>query len=345
MFAFVGLAVAPALGGASAAPTSSHVTAKKTPKPACKQTKKGKNRKKARCAPPKKKKKPTKKPTKTPVKKAPKKTPTRVPTATDTPTPTPTLTPTATATVTPTATPAASVSTLSVRDDLQYGYQAALFICGLPPGVTATFSPNPAAAITDPTSPLLAAAHSTLSVSTPTGTPSGAYSLALHAYYADHTGQYVQAPPGGASIQPTAVTLTVDASGQTTLTPLAAQPAVGLQNCSAVPPGFGPPPTPTPNPAGVAVIGWVSDPHPAAGELETVYGNIKVSGQPVSQVIIHTHWYFPNGIRSCDAMSGNDGTGSCSLLLGQMLPGQTVQIQLVFNYNNQQYFTYTSFTT
>jgi hypothetical protein len=89
----------------------------------------------------------------------------------------------------------------------------------------------------------------------------------------------------------------------------------------------------------------VSDPHPLAGELETITGVIHVKGQPVASVLIHTHWYFPDAVRSCDAVTGPDGSGSCSLVVERTIPNQTVLIQLIFVLNGAQYITYASFTT
>jgi hypothetical protein len=89
----------------------------------------------------------------------------------------------------------------------------------------------------------------------------------------------------------------------------------------------------------------VSNPRPSAGQLETVTGIIQVKGQPVASVLIHTHWYFPDALRSCDAVTGADGAGSCSLVVERTIPNQTVLIQLIFVFNGTQYITYASFTT
>jgi len=95
----------------------------------------------------------------------------------------------------------------------------------------------------------------------------------------------------------------------------------------------------------VSVYGAVSDSHPTAGEIETVTGVIHVQGQPAASVLIHTHWYFPDAVRSCDAVTGLDGSGSCSLVVERTIPNQTVLIQLIFVFNGAQYITYAAFTT
>ncbi len=275
------------------------------------------------------------------------KTPTPRPAApaADTPTPTPTSTPTPTPTSTSTPTPISSEASMQIRSYLATGYQAAFFVCGLPTGTAALLDPNPATSTPDPTSPVGAAAHVRLLVIASSAVPPASYSLAIYAYFKDRAGNSVDAPAGGGAIDPPALTLTIDHSRNATLTPLSTNPGVGLQSCSPIPPGFAPTPTPTPPANAVAVYASVSDPHPVAGELETVYATIQVHGQPVPSVVVHTHWYFPDALRSCDAVTGPDGVGSCSMIIERTVPNQTVVIQLTFQFNGQEFIAYTSFMT
>jgi hypothetical protein len=233
---------------------------------------------------------------------------------------------------------------LPVRADIPVGYRAGFFVCGLPTGVTAIFSPNPAPSTSDFTVATNAASHSTLDLSVPRALAAGAYPLTVFAYFEGPDGAQVAAPPGGGAIEPRAATLTVDASGNATLQATSSQPAAGFESCSPIPDGFAPQPTSTPAPNSVRVYAWVSDPHPASGESETVTGAIQVGGQPVPGVLIHTRWYQYYGIDRCDAVTGSNGEGTCSIIIERTLPSYTVRIDLTFEYNGQEYTTFTSFT-
>jgi len=346
------LAIGPSLAGASPARSTIHASAQKSKSTPCPKGKKGNKCRKTRKG--KKPKTPTRRPTatKTPRPAAPRPTATRTPTPTATPTPTPTSTPTSTPTPTvtftptPTATPTPAVSTLSVRADIAAGYRAAFLICGLPQGATAFFTPNPATSTADANAPGGAAAHSILNLVTAYGAvPPASYSLALYAYYQDPSGSQVQSPPGPGQVEPYALTLTVSSSGQTTLSTLGITPAVGLQGCSVLPPGFGPSPTATPSSSDIGYSASMSDPHPHAGELETVYGVFTVRGKGLSDVLMRAYWYFPGNVPECSTYTDTSGQASCQVTVPSTYPNQRVQVQAIFVYNGQQYVTYAYFTT
>lgn len=268
----------------------------------------------------------------------PRNTP--VPTATPTNTPTPTDTPTPTATPIPTP----GIAELQIALDMARGYTAAFTVCGLPQGVTAEFTDNPAYPVFDDTSPQGGVAKTTLTVIAPYTVTAGSYLLAVHPYFQDHAGNAVMDPPNGYALQLQSVLLTIDGSGNVTLAPSTDIAAVGNTGCSSLPPGFTASPTATPG-ASVAVSSAVSNPHPAAGAVETINGTLTVNGQPVSGVLMRSNWYLPNGaVASCDAQTDATGTASCSLTNDNPTPGFTVQIEVTFEYDGQPYTTYSSYT-
>lgn len=336
--------VMPASAGTPyARPVSRHPTPTPRRAPgACKQSKKAK---KAACAarkPKKSKKKP--KPAAKP-RATPTRTATATATATNTATATATNTPTATATATSTPTPSTfPAPSLQVRADIPAGYHAAFLACNLPSGVVATFVPNPATSTYDFTVTTGAAAHATLALSVPSTLGPGTYAMGIYAYFESDTGAQVAAPPGGGAVEPRGVQLTVGRAGNITLTARTSDPGLGVQNCSPLPAGFAPNPTPTPLPSAVKVFASVSNPHPLAGQQETVTGVIQLNGQPVSGVVIHTHWYLPFSVEGCDAVTGSNGAGSCSLFIRQTLPNYVALVELVFEFNGEAYTTYASFT-
>ncbi len=296
-------------------------------------------------------KKPT--PTRTPKPKptrTPRPTPTRTstPTATATNTPTSTSTPTVTPTVTLTPTPLPSLASLQITAYLASRYQAGLYLCGLPLGSTASFSPNPAISRDDQTSPSDGSANTVLKVSTPHGTISNTYPLVLHAFYQDPSGNNILLPPGGFTLSSKTVLLAVSPSGTTALTGSSDTVAEGNNGCSTPPAGFGPPPPPTPTPTavplGIYPTSSVSEDHPSSGDIETVYGKLWSNGMPQPGVQMHTTWYFPFGTQTCDALTDGTGTGSCSFQMNQNFPGYVVQIKVEMSFQGQTYIAYTHFT-
>lgn len=268
----------------------------------------------------------------------PRNTP--VPTSTPTNTPTPTDTPTPTATPIPTP----AIAELQIALDMARGYTVAFVACGLPQGVTAEFTDNPAYPVFDNTSPQGGVAKSTLAVVAPYTVTAGSYLLAIHPYFHDQSGAAVMDPPNGYALSLQSVLLTIDGSGDVTLAPSADIAAVGNTGCSSLPPGFNLPPAATPS-ENVSVSSAVSNPHPAAGATETIDGILKVNGQPVSGVLMRSNWYLPNGlVDSCDASTDAGGIATCSLTNTNPVPGFTVQIEVIFQYDGQQYTTYNSYT-
>lgn len=274
----------------------------------------------------------------TPAVSKPRNTP--VPTATPTNTPTPTDTPTPTATPIPTP----AISELQIGLDMERGYSVAFMVCGLPQGVTASFSDNPTYPAFDSTSPQGGIAKSTLTVVAPYTVSPGSYLLAIHPYFEDRSGNPIMDPPNGYQLLLQSVLLTIDGSGTATLAASNDVAAVGNTGCSSLPPGFAPSPAATPS-GSVSISSAVSDPHPAAGASETITGTLTVNGQPVSGVLMRSNWYLPNGVvDSCDAPTDASGSASCTLPNDNPTPGFTVQIQVTFEYNGQQYRTYSSYS-
>lgn len=290
------------------------------------------------------KKKPAKSKTKrkaTPAITKPRNTP--VPTATPTNTPKPTATPTNTPTPTATPIPTPAIGELQIALDMARGYSAAFEVCGLPRGVTAEFVDNPAYPVFENTSPQGGVARTTLTVVAPYTVTAGSYLLTIHPFFQDQSGNAVMDPPNGYALQVQSVLLTINGSGNVALAPSTDVAAVGNTGCSSLPPGFAPGPAATPS-GSVSVSSTVSDPHPAAGAAETITGALSVNGQPVSNVLMRSNWYLPNGnVASCDAPTDATGTASCSLTNDNPSPGFTVQIQVTFEYNGQQYTSYSSY--
>lgn len=264
---------------------------------------------------------------------------TPVPTATPTHTPTPTNTPTPTATPIPTP----AISELQIVLDMARGYSAAFTVCGLPAGVTSEFAGNPAYPVFDSTSPQGGVAKTTLTVVVPYTAVAGSYLLAIHPFFEDQSGNAVMYPASGYALQSQSVLLTIDGPGDASLSPSTDVAAVGNTGCSSLPPGFATATAATPS-SSVSISSGVSDPHPAAGATETIDGTLKVDGQPVSGVLMRSNWYLPNDVvASCDAPTDAAGNASCSLTNDNPVPGFTVEIQVTFEYNGQQYTTYSSY--
>jgi hypothetical protein len=309
--------------------------AKKTPikKTPAKKTHKKKSHKKKTPTPVRAKATSRPKPTATKAAKpAPTATSTLVPTATATftPTPTPTLTPTPT----PTPTPLPARAALDVSADVAAGHDVAFVVCGLPDGATASFDPNPARSF----SAAVDTAKSALTVFTPYTLASTTSLLAIHASYVDSSGTV----EGAGAVHPRAAILTVDGNGQPSLQPSDTAAAEGNTNCSPLPASYVPP-TPALTNGSVSIASSVSDTHPYAGETVTITGSIQVGGRPASGVLMRTNWYFPTGVQSCDASTGADGTAACSLPNTNPSAGYVVQIQVVFEYEGQQFTTYSSY--
>jgi hypothetical protein len=275
-----GVAAAPVLAHSSAhTANASHFAKKKCPK--------GKkyNTKKKKCVRVK-----VAKPT-------PTSTATPTETSTPTPTPTQTSTPTVTPTVTLTPTPLPSTASLPITAYLSSNYKIGLYVCGLPNGSTAAFSPNPGVSKDDQTSPAGGSVTMQLTVTTPYGTISNIYPLAVHAFYQDPSGNNILLPPSGISLSTRTVLLAVQPSGSTSLTPSSATVALGNLGCSLPPTSFGPPPPPTPTataiPLGIYPTASVAKDHPSQGDIETVYGKLYVNGSPQIYLPMHTTWSFP----------------------------------------------------
>lgn len=330
----------------------------------CKRVKRVKNGKRQykRVCKPKKRGRPT--PTRTPTPRhkhkrkptatsrpAPTRTRTPVPTATVTATPTPTLTPTATATPTvtpttaPTATATSSLAGLRIRVLAPANDRVAFYVCGLPAGAEAIFSPQPG--IAQPESAIrgsLAYAQTTLITSIPRSVPPSTYFLPVRAYLEDASGNSQPVVPGAGDFSPQTAVLTVAADGTTTLIG-SGETAFATTSCSTVPAGFGPRPTPTPGPTSYAASASISDPTPRNGEFETVTGRLTQSGVPLAGVPMHTQWYTYAGILHCDALTDLTGSARCTELVRGSIPTYTTIVTVTFEYNGRQYTAYTTYTT
>lgn len=153
-------------------------------------------------------------------------------------TPTLTATPTNTPTPTPTPVPTPSVGELAMSVDMARGYSAAFTVCGLPNGVTASFLPNPAYPAFNSASVPGGRASTTLDLVAPYTVPPGSYLLAVHPYFEDVSGNLVQEPPYGYTMNPQSVLLTIGDSGGATLAPSDEIAAVGTTHCSPLPDGY-----------------------------------------------------------------------------------------------------------
>ncbi len=279
----------------------------------------------------------------------PHKTATPRPRATNTALPAPviTATPTATATLIPTPTltptPVPLTASLALQSDVSSGYTAAFFVCGLPPGATATFSPNPATSRSDMTSPTYASVQTVATVSVPFTVTPNSYGLTFYAYYRDGRGMIPATPPGGV-ITPRYAVLTVQHTA-VSLQPAAAVPADSGQGCSSIPAGYQPSPEPTPGTADYSLTTWVSDSHPAPGETVTAYGQLTFHGQPVFGAAMNFDWYSYGVTRApCYVVTDPTGTASCSVVNSYPLAGVPVTIQVTALYNNLTFNGWTSYT-
>lgn len=294
-----------------------------------------------------KKKKPTKHkatpvPTAKPKRKAtPKPTRTAAPVVAMTATPTSTATPVPTPTLTPTPEPL--TATMALKSNVPMGYSAAFFVCGLPAGVSATFTPNPAASLADQTSPNYSSAQTTVTVSVPYTVAPNTYGLSFYAYYKDAHGAILRAVPDG-TVLPQFATLAVQ-TGSATLAPAPAVPPDGGQGCSAVPAGYQPQPLPTVGPSDYALTSWVSDAHPKTGETVTVYAQLMFQGQPVHGATVVFAWYSYGVTRSpCVVVTDGTGTASCSTVNSTPLAGVPVTIEATVYYNAFTFNSWTSYT-
>jgi hypothetical protein len=269
-------------------------------------------------------------------------TPTNTPTSTPTPTPTPTNTPTPTATPTPTPLPLSATFQLAV--DVAPGYRVGLFLCGLPTGGSATFTPNPGAGSPDSFAVAGGSFTTQLTVQAPYTTFENTYAMALHYYAQDPTGASIANPPGGVSLLPPTVLLDVGVGGKTTLSGSDVPVAVGATNCSPVPSGFGPAPTATPVLTGINPSATISEDHPSFGDNVTVDASLSENGKLVPNVQVHTTWLFPFGPQVCNALSDSSGHALCSVQVNQSSPGYVVQVRVDMTFAGVVYTTYTHFT-
>jgi hypothetical protein len=285
--------------------------------------------------------KPTKKPTRTPT---PTDTPTFTPTPTDTPTVT--FTPTATFTPTPTLTPTPLPLTASipVTVNVAPGYGVGLFLCGLPVGATASFSPNPGVGKPDYSTTSGGSFTSTLTVVAPYTTLPNTYALVLHEYSQTSTGTNIAVPPGGLSMSPPTVLFTVSGPGSAALTGSDQTAAVGTQGCTTPPAGFGPVATATPIPQGIQPRATMSSDTAHAGDNETVTASLSVNGKLAANVQVHTTWSFPFSTQTCNALTDASGFANCAVHIAQSSPGYVVQVRVDLTISGQTYTTFTHFT-
>ncbi len=272
-------------------------------------------------------------------------TPTVAPTATSTPTPTPTSTPTSTptATPTPTAAPTPSVQSLIIAASAPSGYAVGFSLCGIPNDLGIGISPNPAVSNLRNVFDGSPSATATVNVTVPPNYPAGQYSFALRAYYHQPGGGAVVYPPSGGATDPRALLLTVTSTGQVTLSGTSSPPAVGYQDCSAPPSGYGPASNNSQPVGPVLPYAYVRNPVPVQNGLETLSAALQQGTQTLTGVRMHANWFFPYGIESCDGISDRSGFASCSLSVGPTPHGYTVQVQVFLYYQGAQYITYTSF--
>jgi hypothetical protein len=282
-----------------------------------------------------------KKCSKAPVKTAaPTRTPTATPTLTPTATATSTLTPTSTPTPTATLRPPAVV-TMPVQAQIAQGYTAYFVVCGLPKGVSASFTPDPSPSIQNFASPLRSAATSQLAISVPFGTNPSSYALNISTYYKAPSGNAVSLPAGGAFVTPSALVLLVGADGGASLSIPSEFPLAGSTNCSPLDNSFKAAPTPTPSSSDVAVAASISNSFPALNEFVRVTGRITVRGQAQYGALMTAKWYFPFSVGTCTGITDGTGQASCGFSNTHVLPNYPVQVQVSFNVNGTNYYGYT----
>jgi hypothetical protein len=234
-------------------------------------------------------------------------------------------------------------ASLALRSDIPVGYSAGYFVCGLPSGATATFSPNPVQSEQDDTSTTYGSARTTVTLSVPYTVAANTYGLTFYASYQNAEGKVVQGLPGGA-VAPRFAVLTVQ-PGHASIQAADAVPAANGQGCSPIPPGYQPIPQPTPGAGNYSVTSWVSNAHPARGETVTAYARLTLNGQPVFGAATNFLWYSYGVTRApCHVVTDGTGTASCSTVNSTPLAGVPVTIEVTMLHNGFTFDTWTSYT-
>jgi hypothetical protein len=223
-------------------------------------------------------------------------------------------------------------------------YSVAFYVCGLPAGVSASFSPPIAPSTPDVTPVSNYSARSTLSLSTPWTVHPGQYTLAIRGAYLNAQHQPTGTGPSGNLITPQTVLMTVQEDGSVSLVSSPIPVATEGMSCTSLPAEASVTATATPSATDVQIAGSISNANPAAGEPVTVTGTIKVRGMPVDAVTMETKWYLPTGMATCFAQTDRNGTAICSMSNDHPLTGWIVQVQLLFFYNGGTYITYVAYT-
>ncbi|HZU14070.1 MAG TPA: hypothetical protein VFB58_14615 [Chloroflexota bacterium] len=255
--------------------------------------------------------------------------------ATPAPTATATATPTMTPTPTDTATPEPAQAQIGVDAQTTGPSTVVFLVCGLPSGVTASFGPNPAQGARDPSVPFKYDARSTLTLQAGWQVPSRSYSLEVYALY------YGQAQ--GGILSPQFLSLTVNGStASVSAAPIA--PDIGMQNCSAYPPGYAPIPTVTIPSSDIQVGEAIVPSRPAPGATVTITAWIKARGQPVYGVPVTFTFYGPRPMPNCTAVTDTTGQAVCRIANTNPLTGANVLVIATFQFNNTYYTASASYT-
>jgi hypothetical protein len=88
---------------------------------------------------------------------------------------------------------------------------------------------------------------------------------------------------------------------------------------------------------------WVDNYYPAPGSVVTVHGALYRYGRPVCGANMGATWRYTCGTDYCSAYTDIRGKAECARQVGCALPNYWVYIDVVFTYEDQQYFAKTGF--
>jgi hypothetical protein len=111
-----------------------------------------------------------------------------------------------------------------------------------------------------------------------------------------------------------------------------------------------PVPTNTPQPSAIEATlapfqayAWMDNYYPAPGSVVTVHGSLERFGRPVCGANMGATFRYTCGTDYCSAFTGLDGKALCSRNIGCALPGYWVIVDVVFTFEDQQYYARTGF--
>ena len=133
-----------------------------------------------------------------------------------------------------------------------------------------------------------------------------------------------------ATATPTATSLPTD-------TPSPTATATPLPTNTAQPPAAEGTPMP------FQAYAWVDNHYPAPGSVVTVHGALYRYGRPVCGANMGVTWRYTCGSDYCSAYTDIRGKAACARNIGCALPNYWAFIDVVFTYEDQQYYAKTGF--